>query len=250
MQSQFSDRILLLEGSSNIRDMGGYTTRDGKITRWKTILRSASMDRLTAEAQQGLLDYGVRHIIDLRDVSETESTPNVFAGSNAVRYCNTPVIGVEAVNKSFEGISTLDEMYIIILEQCRGQIKGVLEIIAEQLPNGTVLFHCWAGKDRTGIIAALLLALVGVPPETIAADYAMSYDLLADRIEGWRAYNLQNGHDMTRFEEDVSSRPETMLATLEYLESKLGGVDAYLRSIGLSDAMIGSLRTYLVDEAE
>jgi protein-tyrosine phosphatase len=97
MQAKFSDRILMFEGSSNIRDIGGYTTRDGKVTHWKTILRSASMDRLTDEGQRGVLDYGVKHIIDLRDVGETESTPNVFAGSTLVNYCNTPVIGVEAV---------------------------------------------------------------------------------------------------------------------------------------------------------
>lgn len=248
MQTQFSDRVLLLEGSSNIRDIGGYTTRGGKVTRWKTVLRSASMDQLTADAQQRLLDYGVRHIVDLRDVRETETTPNVFAQSTVVVYRNCPVIGVDEVNKAMEGFTMLSEMYIIILEQCRQQIRSVLELIAEQLADGPVLFHCWAGKDRTGVITALLLALVDVPPEIIAADYALSYDLLIDRIEGWRAYNLQNGIDMARFEEEVSSKPETMLATLDYLDTELGGVEAYLLNIGLSAATIDSLRTHLVED--
>ena len=247
MQGNVSERVLLLEGSSNIRDIGGYATRDGKMTRWKTILRSASMDKLTADGQQRLLDYGVRHIIDLRDVSETESTPNVFAQSSIVGYCNCPVIGTAAVNQAIENFGTLDEMYIIILELCRDQIKTVLERIAEQLPNGMVIFHCWAGKDRTGVITALLLALVGVPAETIAQDYALSYELLADRIEVWRAYNLENERDMVRFEEEVSSRPEAMLATLDYLETRLGGVETYLRSIGLANATIEALRTHLVE---
>src|SRR5690242_5341857 len=190
-----SERVLLIEGSSNIRDIGGYITRDGGVTRWKTVVRSASMDAITALGQQQLLDYGVKHIIDLRDVRETESTPNVFAQSTSVQYRNCPVVGVDAVNKAMEGIETLYEMYVIMLDQCQGQIKSVLEMIADHLPNGMVVIHCWAGKDRTGIITALLLGLAGVPAETIAQDYAMSYELLAERIAAWKVYNLENGID-------------------------------------------------------
>jgi protein-tyrosine phosphatase len=249
MATQFSDRVLMLEGSSNIRDIGGYAARDGKVTRWKTIIRSASMDQLTAAGQQGLLDYGVKHIIDLRDVTETESTPNVFAQSTAVHYRNCPVVGVDSVNKAMSGIETLYEMYTIILDQCQPQIKNVLEMIADQLPKGIVVIHCWAGKDRTGVITALLLALAGIPAETIAQDYAMSFELLADRIEAWRVYNEAHGIDNRQFAEYNSSRPETMLKTLHYLETHFGGAEHYLRSIGLSDATMDTLRAHLVEDA-
>ncbi|MBZ0296676.1 MAG: tyrosine-protein phosphatase [Anaerolineae bacterium] len=250
MQTKLSERVLKIEGGSNIRDIGGYSASGGKVTRWKTIVRSAGMDQITAAGQHGLLDYGVRHIIDLRDVAETMNTPNVFAKSTAVYYCNCPVIGMEDVNKAIEDVPTMVEMYTIILERCRGQIKNVLETIAQHLPNGPVVIHCWAGKDRTGIITALLLGLVGVPAETIAQDYAMSYELLADRIEAWRIYNLENGIDSSTFDEKNRSRPETMLATLDYLDSHLGGIESYLRAIGLSDTAMNTLRTHLVEDPQ
>jgi protein-tyrosine phosphatase len=248
MGSNISDRALMLEGSSNIRDMGGYTTRNGKVTRWKTIMRSGSMDKLTPDSQQRLVEHGVKYIVDLRATWEAQKFPNVFAGSTLIAYHSCPVISSNDMDKMLEGITTLADMYTTILEQCQEQIKTVLEIIAEQLPNGTVLFHCWAGKDRTGIIAALLLALAGVPAEIIASDYALTEGLLAERIAEWRADAIQSGRNMERFEEDVSSRPETILATLDYLELRLGGVEAYLRAIGLSDATIEGLRTYLVED--
>ncbi|MEO8610671.1 MAG: tyrosine-protein phosphatase [Chloroflexota bacterium] len=250
MQEIFSDRVLVLEGSSNIRDIGGYRTRDGKVTRWKTILRSASMDKLPPESQQRLAEHGVKYIVDLRDLWETEKSPNVFAGSTLIIYHHSPVIGVDSVNKAIQETKTLVEFYTLVLEQCGPQIRAVLEVIAEQLPNGCVLFHCWAGKDRTGIVAALLLALAGVAPETIAEDYGLSYALLSSQIETWRADVLQSGRNLEQFEEEVSSRPETMLATLDYLESQLGGVESYLRSIGVSEATMEILRTHMVEDAE
>jgi protein-tyrosine phosphatase len=250
MQTNISDRVLMLEGSSNIRDIGGYTTLDGKVTRWKTILRSGSMDKISLVGQQQLLDYGVKHIIDLRDSWETKKFPNVFARSTGVGYTHCPVIGVQSVNKAIETTATLTGMYSLILEQCQGQIKNVLETIGEQLEDGCVLFHCWAGKDRTGVVTALLLALAQVPTETIADDYALSQALLAERIAEWRVDALQMGRDMKRFDEDVSSRRETMLETLEFLDARLGGVEAYLQTIGLADATIESLRTNLVEEAK
>lgn len=247
MQSDYVDRVLRLEGSSNIRDLGGYPTTDGKTTCWKTILRSGGMDQLTPAAQQALLDHGVKHIVDLREAWEAEKYPNVFMTSPLMSYVNCPLIGNSAVNQAIESVTSLSTIYILMLEQCQNQIKVILENIAQQLENGGVIVHCWAGKDRTGIIAALLLSIARIPTKIIADDYALSQLLMAERIQEWRTDALSKGRDMQRFEEDVSSRPETMLSTLAYLDSQFGGVETYLQSIDLATDTINHLRTHLVE---
>jgi protein-tyrosine phosphatase len=247
MQPDYLDRVLMLEGGSNIRDLGGYPTSDGKTTRWKTILRSGAMDQLTPIGQQGLLDYGVKHIVDLREAWEAEKFPNVFMKSSLINYSNCPLIGSESTNRDIESLSSLSAMYIHMLEQCQSQIKIILETIATQLESGCVLFQCWAGKDRTGIIAALLLSNARLPADIIANEYSVSHILLTERIQEWRSNALSSGRDMQRFEEDVSSRPETMLEILHYIEHHVGGIETYMRSIGLADEKITSLRTLMVE---
>lgn len=238
-------RHLRLEGSHNIRDIGGYATLDGGETRWRTLIRADNLDKLPLHSQQALIDEGVNTIIDLRDTWETAKFSNVFAGSNRVNYLHRPLLEHQAIYDQMQDVERLDDMYRVILDGCQAQIKAILEAIPVDAQACTVV-HCSAGKDRTGMVIMLLLALGGVPAATIAEDYALSSVYLTEWTAQRRQKVVADGGDLKRFEEDVSSRPETMLNTLDYLETALGGIDTYLKTVGLEQARILQLKQWLV----
>ena len=168
-----------LEGAYNIRDLGGYSTCDGRTIRWNMFLRADGLQNLTPESQAALVDYGVRTVIDLRNSSEIEQNPDVFEKSSVVTYFHQNMIGDEPLPEKTDQ-SSLDEPaklfsrnYKFILDHRGAQVIKTLDTIAspETLP---ALVHCAGGKDRTGIITALVLGLVGVPEETIVKDYALT----------------------------------------------------------------------------
>lgn len=240
-----NQRQLRLEGAHNVRDLGGYVTQAGEQIRWKVFLRAANLDKLTAAGQGTLLDYGVRHIIDLRTTSELQRWPDVFAGSTALNYHHLPFF---EDNPSMDDIDRLDDVvdiYKLMVERCQPAVKTILETIGAA-DDGAVLFHCAGGKDRTGIIAALLLGLAGVDDDTIAQDYALTAELTASLRVAWRAEAEAAGADMEKHDRMTTAKPEYMLGTLAHLHTKYGGIDGYLRAIGVDAATIGRLRSRLV----
>ena len=177
-------RLLEWEGCLNARDLGGYATGDGRETRWGAVVRSASLAALTEAGRAALADYGVRAIVDLRLPAELADDPNPFAepGDHGVAYTNVSFIDPAAAPP--DAVSTLAEDYLQMLDRYRQGVAEAMTAIASA-PDGAVLIHCAAGKDRTGLISALLLGLAGVPTETIAADYAMTAELLRPREREW-----------------------------------------------------------------
>jgi protein-tyrosine phosphatase len=222
---------LTIEGSYNVRDLGGYPTSDGHFVREKTLIRAGNLDHITAAGQQQLIDYGVKTIIDLRDTWETQRFPDVFAQSTAVTYLNIPFLGdkyLEDEDPSARVVSTIQDIYCIYLDHCQEQIGAIISAIAEATPS--IVFHCHAGKDRTGLIAALVLGAIGVEDSTIAEDYAQT-TLQADRsVIGI----------------DWSAEPETMLGTLNYLQANYGGVANYLQLCGLSGTQLQDMQARFV----
>ena len=180
-------RHLALEGTWNIRDLGGYATSDGRRTRWKTLLRGDVLHGLPPASRKAIIGYGVRTVIDLRKADEVRRQPNDFAGSPQVAYYHQDLVGDAPLtgivdDSSFSGESKrvvinrtdVDRVsYAVILDHSRARVSETLATLAEPgvLP---ALFHCGVGKDRTGLIAALVLGLAGVPAGTIAEDYALS----------------------------------------------------------------------------
>jgi protein-tyrosine phosphatase len=243
------ERHLILEGGFNIRDLGDYSTEDGRLTQWKTLVRAGNLDQLSATGQQQLLDYGVKTIIDLRDEWEVESYPNPFAQNPAVRYMNLPLIG-DAIAESDAwkaekgNYSETHELYARYLAHCQVQIGTIIKAIAES--SSTTVIHCHAGKDRTGIVAALVLAAVGVPSVVIAADYALSETQIEHLREQWRAYAIERGQDMDRFERIHSAKPHTMLTMLSILKERYGSITSYLAMCGVSQSQLDQLRERLV----
>ena len=242
-------RRLAWEGCLNARDLGGYPTGDGGQTRWGAVVRSDSLAELTAAGRQDLLDYGVRSMVDLRMPDEIAAHPNPFATPDAhgVRYANVSFIDPAAPPPE-EAAARMADDYKGMLRRFSRGVAEVMAAIANAPPGG-VLVHCAAGKDRTGLVAALLLGLVGVAPETIAADYALTAECLRPRELEW----LQHGPG-DRAEREARLRAwaptaEVMLEVLDHLDERYGGVEAYLRHAGVSDEDLARLRTRLLAPA-
>lgn len=241
-----SQRHLALEGSHNIRDIGGYQTLDGRYTRWKTILRADSLSHLPHVSQQALLNYGIQTIIDLRSPSEVAKSPNVFSNSKNINYFSLPLVRDKNESVILEQPQTLVERYCLILEYCQKEIKLILETIAttDTIP---VLINCTAGKDRTGLIIALLLGIANVAESTIVEDYALSAKYLDSVLEKLRLQARQSGYHMQNVERMLECQHNTMIDTINYLQAKYGGIVDYLSSIGITSEVINYLRTVIVE---
>jgi protein-tyrosine phosphatase len=243
-------RLLEWEGCLNARDLGGYTTQDGHETRWGTVVRSDSPAALTEAGRAALASYGVRAIVDLRLPAELADDPNPFAepGDHGIVYTNVSFIDPAAAPP--DAVSTLAEDYLQMLDRYRQGVAQSMAAIASAPADGAVLIHCAAGKDRTGLISALLLALVGVPADTIAADYALTAELLRPREQQWLA-GLPPEERAEREAMVVRYAPtaEVMLAVLAGLTERHGGVEPYLRSTGLDAGDLERLRRRLVGPA-
>jgi protein-tyrosine phosphatase len=233
-------RLLRFPGLLNARELGGYPTLDGATTRWRSLLRSDDLVQLTPEGVEALADYGVRTVVDLRWPTEVAARPHPLAlGTREVRYHQVSLLaGDEMEWASLSGACTKEMWKCAVLEHTRPQLKEVLEIIAGAADE-PLLFHCVAGKDRTGLIAALLLALADVEPEAIAADYAASTEQLAD------AYLLRYANlERAEILEALRCPEEGVHNMLAYL-AQYGGAAGYLGAIGLDDSSIGRLRARL-----
>lgn len=244
VEQQPPARHLKLEGTYNVRDVGGYLTTDGRITRWRRLLRADGLHRLTEEAQRTLLATGLRTIIDLRRPREAEHQPNVFATATTVRYRHMPLYQVVVGDQDER---TLGEIYRWVIDECQPQIAAVIRLLAEPdaLPG---LVHCTAGKDRTGVVVALLLGAVNVPAETIVADYAVSAEnLRGEFIEETHQRVTAAGLDWDKYQRLLISPEEYMRDMLAYLDDRYGGVQPYLRTIGIDGEELAILRDMLTE---
>ena len=231
---------LQFPGLLNARELGGHPTLDGATTRCRSLLRADDLVQLTPEGVQALADYGVRTVVDLRWPAEVAARPHPPAlGEHEVRCHRVSLLASDDMEwGSLSGACTKEMWKCAVLEYTRPQLREVLEIIADAAAE-PLLFHCVAGKDRTGLIAALLLALADVEPAAIAADYAASTIRLTD------AYMLRYaGLERTEILEALRCPEEGVHNMLAYL-AQYGGAAGYLGAIGLSDATIARLRARL-----
>jgi protein-tyrosine phosphatase len=237
-------RRLLWEGCYNVRDLGGYLTASGGETRWGAVVRTDNLARLTEAGRAALLEYGVRSIVDLRKPDEIAEHPNPFAepGEHGIEYTNVSL--VDPAKSAPENFTTLANDYKRILDSFAPAMAEIMTAIA-WAPEGGVLVHCMAGKDRTGMVSAILLELAGVSRETIAEDYALSAEFLRPLEEEW----LENGpgerEERAREQAKWVPRAQVMLEVLAHLDDRYGGVEEYLLQAGVSPEAIARLRARL-----
>jgi protein-tyrosine phosphatase len=234
-------RDLQIPNLKNVRDLGGLPTRDGQTTRWRSLLRADNLHNLTPEGLQALHDYGVATVIDLRWPDELTRYPTGYpvTSTDGRRYWNVSLLGAspEAWNERSQNVPW-ENWNRAVVDQAQPEVAAVLRVIAEA--PGMVLFHCAAGKDRTGLIAALALALAEVEPEAIAADYAASAENLQ---AAWLAG--QPEEKWPEIIESLSCPPERMHRLLAHLDERYGGPAGYLAAIGLSQPEVRQLRARL-----
>ena len=234
-------RHLKFAGTYNFRDVGGYPARNGGTIRWRTLFRSDSPHRLSEADRASLIECGLRTAIDLRQAEELAEAPNVFAASAQVAYRHLPLLN--DTPSMPEVLPTLVEIYRSILDDRSEQVGAALAALATPGALPAVV-NCTAGKDRTGLIVALVLGLAGVPEETIVTDYALSGTCLGGIYleEARRRAEAQGfSYDLL-----VLCDPGFIRTTLAHLKRRYGGIEAYVRTTGLGDAEIDQLRRAMV----
>jgi protein-tyrosine phosphatase len=239
-------RLIGLNGTRNLRDLGGYPTVDGRQTRWRVLYRSDCLDQLDEAGQTWLIEAGLRTIVDLRGPQEVAEKPNVFATSGRVRYRQVP-FWEGPLPDGFD--PDLSNGYKRELDLCGERLCAIFGALLEPeaLP---ALVHCAAGKDRTGIAVGLLLDAAGVARETIGQDYALSAECLGpEYVAEGRIWVAQIGREWERWAHSFETPPERMLKTLEYVDRQFGGTAAYLHRHGLEASHLERLRHLLTAEA-
>jgi protein-tyrosine phosphatase len=243
-------RHLPLEGTWNVRDAGGYPTRDGRTVRWRTLYRADSLHRLTEQGQAHLIEAGLRTVVDLRRDAELAAAPNVLAESDRLRYLWVSL----APNPTETGqgreveADTLRQTYRTIVDERGPELRQILGVLAG--PGAfPALVHCTAGKDRTGLVVALLLGLAGVEHTVIAEDYALTATYLGDGyVADARQRAEAAGYRWEAYQHLLGCPAELMLETLAHLDERYGGVAPYLRGIGLTADELAALRSALVTD--
>ena len=239
--TEAAQRHLDWEGCFNARDLGGLRTTDGRETRWGSVVRADNLGGLTGAGWAALTDHGVRTVIDLRNDDELGS--DVAPRPQSVTTLHLPLDAAEErefwdVWESGPQFAT-PLYYGPHLERFPERTATVISAIARAAPGG-VAFHCVGGRDRTGQIAMVLLALAGVDPREIAADYALSAERLTAK------YAARGEEDQGAMIEEFlagrgTSAEELIIGTVEEVD-----FEAALRGGGLPDEHVGAVRRRLL----
>lgn len=236
------ERELVFPHLLNIRDLGGCRTRDGQETRWRSLLRADDLCRLTPGGEQYLFDYGVRTVIDLRWPVDAETHPNfLHEATGPIAHHAISLLGDSLDAWRAVPDRRKEQFNCLVLEHFQSELRTVLQVIAAAPPGG-VLFHCVSGKDRTGVVAALLQALVDVEVETIVEDYGLSTKNLREPYLA--AYPTQPDAVLER----VRCPPEQIHNMLAYLTDRYGDTARYLQATGLSNHEIIRLKERLLSD--
>jgi protein tyrosine/serine phosphatase len=229
-------RHLTWDACYNVRDLGGLPTVDGGETKWRAIVRSDILSRLTEQGRAALLDYGIRTVIDLRSPEQVAQEPSVFttdtAAAAGITYLNLPVEEYYPhVGALISQAQSRAEVYCITIDHYSRNTANILRAIAHAQPGGVVI-HCHAGKDRTGVVAALLLGLAGVADDLIAEDYAESQKRLWPLYE--EIIKKVGGEDKADFWLKPTATADMMHTLLAHITTRYGGIPDYLYWAGLS----------------
>jgi protein-tyrosine phosphatase len=249
-----AERRLPMDGPSNFRDIGGYPTLDGAWTRWGQVFRSDGLDQLSDRDHELIGTLGITTVFDLRSDGEVEHAPDRLP--NDVAHVHLPMSSDVAQGRSMlqrilDGDLVKfdeDDMSAGYLRMLEGFPDYLAQMVTAVADGERVLFHCTAGKDRTGITAMTLLGLAGVADAHILDDYEVSAHYRAHSSEGtsWFAAQIREaGYDPAEFEALWGSPRPAMRKTLVGMRDKWGDHETYVRSLGVNDDIAHRARTRL-----
>jgi len=236
-----------LDGTFNTRELGGYKTADNQTTLENRILRSDGLQNLSNDDKEFLYSYGVRMIIDMRSRGEVSSARCAMEGYRDVKYINIPLLDhIHSENDKFNFPASLREMYTDLFENSKELIADILRVILDT-KDGCLLYNCTAGKDRTGIISAIMLMVSGISLETVVTDYAATAEYIKEftikRIEFFNKLNVSIPDYL------FTSPKDEMEFAINLLSEKYGDIYKYLNNIGLSESEISGLKSKLLCNA-
>jgi len=236
-------RNLAFSSTYNFRDVGGYAGLDGRTVRWRRLFRADSLHRLKGADLVAFEELGIKSVIDLRRVFEVEEHGRV-PHAEGLDYHNVVLKHVDwdTVAPSLPHERWLADRYLNFATDGREGLAEALSLIADPAA-GPVVVHCMAGKDRTGVVCALTLALLGVSDDVIAQDYALTETAMASLTEylmSTKPHLVQDKYHMFDCPQDA------MLLFLADLREEHGSVEKYVREIGLSNEQIAALREHLL----
>jgi protein-tyrosine phosphatase len=242
------DRLIALEGAVNFRDLGGYTTTDGQRTRWRVLFRADGLGELTDADLAIMRDLGIRTVVDLRSGDEVEQS-RFDVEAHPVEFHHFPFIEALPDAEAFERApGFLGTQYTEMLDDASAQIVGALAALAAPEARPAV-FHCTAGKDRTGLLSALVLTLLGVPEETVVADYALSGEAMA-RLRAKLILKYPDGKSFisdTNADAIFSADPANMIALFAHLRARYGSIAGYTSEVGVPPEVIARLREAMLE---
>ncbi len=244
-----SDRHLAWDGCVNVRDLGGLLTGTGSHTRHRAVVRADNIRRLSAAGWQRAVGYGVRRVVDLRFPGEEPGEPDLHESVDVV---GVPLLGElnptagQPLDVALRDAVDVGEVfgvdYVRSLQEHRRRFAAAVIAVAES-GQGTVVVHCFAGKDRTGLVSALLLSIAGVTDEEIVSDYVLSEPNMEQLMGAWIAD--ADDEDLRRLRSRLGQAPAAAMATVLGWLRHEGGVEAYLRDAGVDEAHVRSLQARL-----
>jgi len=268
-------RIHNINGTLNFRDLGGYQTKDRKTVQWGCLYRSAQLDRLSERGITELVNLGIRTVIDLRFTNEINNYPTIKAAvpeAKIISWDQEKTGDSEGRSHKMQ-MSWRDSLESLDPKQVKEAMRvnypeklyshaaiyrKMLLCIAEA--KTPLLLHCAAGKDRTGVAAALILSLLNVSEETIIEDYLLTQSQLEGRIESWLAGGATNSKNNQDFQNSLSRYPKHVLAPifsaekayittlLDYVQQTYGSFEVYaLEKLAIKSNDIDRIRSHLLN---
>jgi protein-tyrosine phosphatase len=242
-------RMLAFEGCVNFRDLGGYRTSDGHRIEWRRLFRADGLHRMTAADDARLLELGLATVVDLRTVDEAEQRGRFPLDRVPVRYVHLPLMDILPATEelpSWREASYVARRYTFMVSEAGPALTRAIEVLAAPEARPAV-FHCSAGKDRTGVLSALILAFLGVPDETIVDDYALSGPAMVDLLEHLKAEYPEAAEAVQEHAPAILRvMPESMGEFIAQMRATYGGFDGLAESLGVVDSVDRLRRTLLI----
>jgi len=233
------ERLVALEGALNWRDLGGYPTADGRVTKWDRIYRSDGLDQLTDADLDVVAELGIKLVFDFRVDREVDESPSRLVDHPTVRCQRLPIGGDEVEGRSILDIIRAGELRTYSVEDMAGTYERLLEDFAPTFGevlahaadpgNHPMVFHCTAGKDRTGLMAMLLLGALGVSDEDIVTDYELTTQYRSNRrLEILGPEIEKAGGDLETVRPYLTAFAPVMVATIERLRRDYRSIEDFL----------------------
>ncbi|WP_077532537.1 tyrosine-protein phosphatase [Massiliimalia massiliensis] len=236
-----------MEGLINARHLGGYRAGN-MLTSDKAYIRCENPDKLTRRDMDVLYDFGIRTVIDLRSPEEVAQSENPLSRDSRFDYHSIPVFSADASPEALaQKKIDMGQLYIYMADHCTDSFFQIFDTILHS--HGGVLFHCTAGKDRTGVLAAILLLACGVAKDDVVWEYTFTEELLRPLVEQLEN-NVPKGMEKENVQAMLAAKPEYISVFVDHLNYTYHGAKGYLAHLGFSQEEITALCQRLVNDKE